>query len=861
MAVMIYHASLGKTINYGEMDQGHIAVSVGQSVKKGQYIGRAGHCGMLHFEVYTGRQSANARWLPPAGQRSASPDKCARLYMHTKPRVLEDPRPWMSALQHGTVPGSGSGSKPPGSGTVDGPKCAKIGGKCTLSCNGGKVTTGLCPGQHTCCVRNSGSKGSGSASGSNTGKCKGIGGKCTMSCDGGKVTRGLCGGAYTCCVKNASGSASTVPGPKCARIGGKCTLSCQGGKVTTGLCPGAHTCCVKSQSGSGSKRPSGSGTVAGPKCARIGGKCTMSCNGGKVTTGLCPGVHTCCVRKPGKGSNKSSSPRKASGSVSAKKPKTTKNLAKIAQAAGKAEGLKKKTEKARQQERKLVKRIDNKVGKRPLRQVVDRARRQGIPTRDLHGIGLRKRGVLPGGKQSRSRRSGSKNLRPGTTHTSRPSKVARVPRSSSPRRSRGNSVGKTRSPRRSTRNQRYPWRRSPRQSRQHNQSGRGQRRTRGNRARRNQRSRSTRRSPSTIRNRQYRRPRRQNRRTNERSRQRSGSRQSQRRRTTPRRSSTRRIPSNRQNRRQPQRQRQRNGQRRRTSQRRQQRPRQQRSPRRSGTRRKQTRRTTPQRSRQPNSRRSPRQYSQRRTQRPRQQRRTQPYRRRQTASRRTSQRYPQPSYYRRARTWTLDFVQRSALNSDDRRVLSVFQSVIGKLQSRFGTGSDFEQNLGDYLGSEAGKVYADEIAVYCRGGHIKPTQLSSAERVEINQKLASVLGQSLLDKMDGISQDDMDALLSKLEVELENQNIVLNDLKSALATHRDALRINHDLKKAVSPHHKKTPHHSKLLKSHLGKIARRTRQLIRRIENRSIERRLHARTRSLIKRITAKLQFGLLSNL
>lgn len=95
VAVMVYHPSLGKTINYGEVDGDHVAVRSGQAVKKGQRIGRAGYCGMLHFEIYSGRQSANKQWYPPSGGRAENPDKCARQYMGTKPAGLEDPRPWI----------------------------------------------------------------------------------------------------------------------------------------------------------------------------------------------------------------------------------------------------------------------------------------------------------------------------------------------------------------------------------------------------------------------------------------------------------------------------------------------------------------------------------------------------------------------------------------------------------------------------------------------------------------------------------------------------------------------------------------------------------------------------------------------
>jgi murein DD-endopeptidase MepM/ murein hydrolase activator NlpD len=93
----VYHPSLGKTINYGEVDGDKVKVKKGDSIKKGMLIGVASYCGMLHFEVYSGKQTANARWYPPSGGKAENPDKCARMYMHTKPANLEDPRPWIQS--------------------------------------------------------------------------------------------------------------------------------------------------------------------------------------------------------------------------------------------------------------------------------------------------------------------------------------------------------------------------------------------------------------------------------------------------------------------------------------------------------------------------------------------------------------------------------------------------------------------------------------------------------------------------------------------------------------------------------------------------------------------------------------------
>jgi hypothetical protein len=66
-------------------------------VKKGQELGVAYVSDMLHFEIYSGRQNENTRqrWYPPKGQKAANPDKCARVFLHTKPKALDDPRPWI----------------------------------------------------------------------------------------------------------------------------------------------------------------------------------------------------------------------------------------------------------------------------------------------------------------------------------------------------------------------------------------------------------------------------------------------------------------------------------------------------------------------------------------------------------------------------------------------------------------------------------------------------------------------------------------------------------------------------------------------------------------------------------------------
>ncbi len=101
IALLIYHPNLGKTINYGEIDDGGLApnIKVGSKVMKGQYLGRAGHCGMLHLELYSGQQTKNTRWLPLTGQKATGyRNKCAKEFLSTKPDTLEDPTSFVKAL-------------------------------------------------------------------------------------------------------------------------------------------------------------------------------------------------------------------------------------------------------------------------------------------------------------------------------------------------------------------------------------------------------------------------------------------------------------------------------------------------------------------------------------------------------------------------------------------------------------------------------------------------------------------------------------------------------------------------------------------------------------------------------------------
>jgi hypothetical protein len=90
-AIFVYHSSgplQGKTINYGEVNPGTYNLRVGSRVTKGEPIGIASRCAMLHFELYEGRRTRNSYWLPSGAIGSG----CARTSPRTKPAELLDPR-------------------------------------------------------------------------------------------------------------------------------------------------------------------------------------------------------------------------------------------------------------------------------------------------------------------------------------------------------------------------------------------------------------------------------------------------------------------------------------------------------------------------------------------------------------------------------------------------------------------------------------------------------------------------------------------------------------------------------------------------------------------------------------------------
>jgi hypothetical protein len=94
--VVVYHASLGVTAIYGEINSGTVKVNKGQTIKAGQILGIATNCGMVHFELYKGVVSRNGHWFPPAIITQSN--ECRTKYLSTKPPSLMDPTDTIKSL-------------------------------------------------------------------------------------------------------------------------------------------------------------------------------------------------------------------------------------------------------------------------------------------------------------------------------------------------------------------------------------------------------------------------------------------------------------------------------------------------------------------------------------------------------------------------------------------------------------------------------------------------------------------------------------------------------------------------------------------------------------------------------------------
>ncbi len=93
-AVAVYHPNIngGITVIYGEINKNALQVEKGDYVEKGQYLGKATNCGMLHLEVYKGKVNQNKKWNPPKRKSSIGENKCANRFYKTKPGGLLNPK-------------------------------------------------------------------------------------------------------------------------------------------------------------------------------------------------------------------------------------------------------------------------------------------------------------------------------------------------------------------------------------------------------------------------------------------------------------------------------------------------------------------------------------------------------------------------------------------------------------------------------------------------------------------------------------------------------------------------------------------------------------------------------------------------
>jgi murein DD-endopeptidase MepM/ murein hydrolase activator NlpD len=100
-AVLIYHPSIGQTVNYGEMSTSSIAVAKGATVSQGTFLGTADACCLLHIEMYNGSHSAPLHWLPDTANKKSAydPDGCTHNSMKVKPAALLDPRPVINCIK------------------------------------------------------------------------------------------------------------------------------------------------------------------------------------------------------------------------------------------------------------------------------------------------------------------------------------------------------------------------------------------------------------------------------------------------------------------------------------------------------------------------------------------------------------------------------------------------------------------------------------------------------------------------------------------------------------------------------------------------------------------------------------------
>jgi hypothetical protein len=148
-----------------------------------------------------------------------------------------------------------------------------------------------------------------------------------------------------------------------------------------------------------------------------------------------------------------------------------------------------------------------------------------------------------------------------------------------------------------------------------------------------------------------------------------------------------------------------------------------------------------------------------------------------------------------------------------------------KIQSRFGKDSkQFIRRFAKWVEIRHGTDFAVYIRNLLAGRTEKMPNMGSSETRKLNENLSREF------EIPKVDDDIVESILSKINESLENQKLILNTIKKETAEVRE------------NP----TPQQNRLHKHLMYKMARQTRHLIRRIQHRGEERRLHDRTINLI---------------
>jgi hypothetical protein len=266
-----------------------------------------------------------------------------------------------------------------------------------------------------------------------------------------------------------------------------------------------------------------------------------------------------------------------------------------------------------------------------------------------------------------------------------------------------------------------------------------------------------------------------------------------------------------------------------------------------------------------------RQNNQRRNQNTRQynQRRNQSNRRQQRPQRRQQQQRRQPQRRRRpAPRYPYNYYSRSlAISSRSRE--SIQMAILTRIRSRLGV--NWVNRLSRLLGGVHGRKFANYLYDGVIGVDVPMLYLSDSDKIKYESILTAIIGKGLARRLPYLSAAQAYRLIGKYDAEISRSTRALDKLKalyeklkgdndaipylfpgtSATVTKRVVIRAPH--KTTSSQSNGDSMVDSGEMKKIL-KMSERARALIRRIEHRGEERRLHGRTRKLIHRIGRKLK-------